>query len=902
MIGYFKPETGGQGPVFQQHDKTELGLVWGEPTLGVPKPIIGSHASSKAVVFQGVDGQEVLREMTRESGVFYLRLSNPQYTPIDIVLNVAALMPDDTGLAHEMMPGEPLQGTFSIPPRRTIDVSLPFSLSKAMWDKLVARTIGFGMGTIGFEVSASDSEGEAVMPWRSGNQVGPMVETTVSYIPYAPERSAPLPPPQATVRQHEGVPMLVVNSRYEPSNFAYIAWNWGTVPSTVHDFSTQGRHLYRIVFQPWSLWHNGQLDPERFERRMNEIVSSIVGNDPQALIYVFWWLHTPKDWPDYFPGQTIIYDDGTDHTPHPSGDQEGWPRPSLSSKVWLEQQDLIMREAASRILSSAYADRVFGVSVGYGNGGEWNGYGYHGGRFGDFSEPSAHDFQTWLQGRYGSLSALNAAWGTSYADWQDIKIPDRDSRLTSGWGSFTGPDYPVSVTDYYRFVTWRTTELIEHFARLFKEESKGKWLVGFFYGYFASHLAAAPYHSLDSGHFGLGRLLKSDAIDFFAYPYGYHDRRRGMALGNAIGSVQAAGKLYVVECDLPTHLNDQSKTPVMAHHEGGVYDAASAVTSYWRDFSRICTGGLAGWWYDFGRGWYTFPEWGEFVSRVESVREWQRSHSQASVAEVAVILDEHSVFFTGPQSSGYGQSLYQTLAYEMDESGAAWEAFLATDIEEVLKGKYKVIILLNPVSDADELAEKLAGTSATLVWGYGAGLVDGSNWTSTPRVGRSGPEYEVEAGKTVGAITLQNKGHTESLPAPLDGILPRICVTDGQSSVVARYRDGAVAVASTLRQTDNGPITDYWLGTPQLTRPLLSLIYDEAGVHRYTRDGTSSFANATSVSVWRQMGGDATVSLPRKAARIVDAWSGELVGQDTDIFSVVGIEGRSTAGLYLIEW
>ncbi|RRJ95579.1 hypothetical protein Ga0100231_016105 [Opitutaceae bacterium TAV4] len=880
-------------------------LEWQLPRVGAPFTIIGSHARQPSIVIEALDADDILTESARAKGRFQVRISNPdteQNTAArSLTLRLTVRIPDATGLKKIPLTGDAASVTSEIAPGQTRIIDFPFSISPSLWKTLCQRTAGFGMSALDFVVTATDTQTTAA--------ITPLVD--IAHMLYAPPRNAPLPPPRATVRMRNGVPVLEINGREEPSNFAYIGWNWGVSRDTIRDFAASGRHLYKIVFQPWSVWRDGRLDPARFEKRMNALVASIVGNDPQALIYIVWWMHTPKDWADHHPGETAVYDNGSDRMPNPQPNVNGWRMPSLFSKVWRDEQDSIMREETRRILDGAYADRIFGANAGYGNGGEWNGFGYHGGLFSDYSAPARREFAAWLssENRYASIAELNASWKTNYTDWSEIEIPTRAQRLSAGWGSFTGPDFPAAVTDYHRFVTDYTVSQIEHFGKLFKDATNGRWLVGHYYGYFAGHLAYPPYHTTDAGHFGLGRLLKSDTFDFVVYPYGYMDRRRNIALGNAIASVHAAGKLFEVECDLATHLNAKHFDPIMAHHEGGLYDPPSTLTAYWRDFARVSSGSLAAHWYDFGRGWYQFPGWTDFVQRVESTRDWQRTHSQASVAEVAVILDEDSALLTSPQSQSYGRSIYNTLAYEFDEAGAPWSAFLASDIDTVLQRNFKVIVLLNPVQNASALAEKLRNTSASIVWGYGAGLLENGRWTQQPKTVANAPAQLVEPDVAAGPITYTTSagGLTQKIHGrdPLPDIRPRIRINDTTATPIGHYADGTVAAASRARHIAAGAqVTDYWLGSPQLDRELLSLVYQNANVHRYTTDGSATYANASSVSVWRQLGGSTQVRLPRPAAEVRDAWSGTIVARNTALIDVPAPENPrlSTAKLYLINY
>ena len=72
----------------------------------------------------------------------------------------------------------------------------------------------------------------------------------------------------------------------------------------------------------------------------------------------------------------------------------------------------------------------------------------------DFGETSRIDFQDWLRRKYGTLEALNHAWGTRFwghvlGDWAEITIPD-----CSGEGAWDISGNPGACLDWRRFNSW----------------------------------------------------------------------------------------------------------------------------------------------------------------------------------------------------------------------------------------------------------------------------------------------------------------------------------------------------------------------------------------------------------------------------------------------------------------
>lgn len=777
-----------------------------------------------------------------------------------------------------------------LPPGMARIATFPLTLSPESFRILAELNPSFAASTLEFRVEA-ESHGKAI-------------EAIVpdGHLPCALRPAKDFP--DAAVDTSSGGGGITIQGQRHAGAFAYVGWNWGAAHESIRDFSKSGIHAYRVVFQPWSLWRDGRLDAEAFERKTNEIIASIVGRDPQAVIYFFWWLHVPKNWGDRNPDDVILYDDGTPATPHPSADQRGWRHASLSSARWRSQQSELLTTAIQKLRRSPYADRIFSISVGYGNGGEWNGFGYHGGKFSDYSPVARQAFQDWCRKTYRTLPRLNRAWGTTLGSWSEIAAPTRARRLLPGWGSFAGPGME-DVADYHRFQSQQTADQINHFARVIKEASDGRLLTGAFYGYFASHLTAAPYHSLDSGHYDLERVLKSPDIDFIMSPYAYGDRQRNIGLGMPVASVLAAEKAFIVEADLATHLDGVNAAAAMSHH-GGICDSPErSLLFYWRDVARINTWGVNAHWYDFNKGWFRFPEFQTFLQEVGEVQRQTAKRNARGIAKVAVILDEKSAFHSGSQSGPYGDCLYDTLAYELDGAGAPWDAWLASDLEKVLSSGYEMIIFLNQLQGSEAIASRLAKHPANVLWVYGAGLIQDEKWTQKPLVG--GVSMEVLLEECVGEITLDDlripapTSHRKwagQTVEPVEPIKPRIVISGNASlNVLARFREGQIAIAELPREKGR----EFFVMTPLLSSEILGYIYDLSKIHRYTRDGSKAYVNSALAALWNADGGDSTIRFPKSMSKIVDARTGRLVAEDTDSIEVKGSPGQPTFGFFYYE-
>ena len=320
-----------------------------------------------------------------------------------------------------------------------------------------------------------------------------------------------------------------------------------------------------------------------------------------------------------------------------------------------------------------------------------------------------------LGGPWAHASYASVLWREEYkrmlreliARLEKGPYADRVFMVRAGYGN---------CGDYYRFFSDYTVELIGDFGRTVKEASGGKLLFGVFYGYFLHHLTGVPYHSLDSGHYAMGKLLRLPEVDTVCSPYNYHRRERAISIGMPLESIKHHGKLFLAEMDLPTHLADAEKYHGTAGESFSCDRAeADTMTLYRRDFGRVLTWGAGGYWYDFAHGWYEFDAFRKFITDAARTGRAAVNGDMRSIAEVAVILDEESVFSISLHSGEWAKQLRETLGCTLESAGAPVDFWLASDLGAAVKRGYRLLVFANRFRADPETDRILAGFRGTLL-------------------------------------------------------------------------------------------------------------------------------------------------------------------------------------------
>jgi hypothetical protein len=215
---------------------------------------------------------------------------------------------------------------------------------------------------------------------------------------------------------------------------------------------------------------------------------------------------------------------------------------------------VLLTALLTHVKNSPLSSRVLGYQIGAGIYGEWH----------YFVSAYAPDMSAPMKQKVGY-------------------VPDLHARLHTSFGLFRDPEKERAVMDYFhRFHTDVCAEVLLHFARVTKQATDGRVIIGAFYGYLLENVWIQ-----DGGHLAPEKVLNCADIDFFASPYAYqrtnipgrlpweHDIVDGVGndLGRARGvagdggyrvlweSLRRHGKLYFAELDSNTYLEPPPMKP-----------------------------------------------------------------------------------------------------------------------------------------------------------------------------------------------------------------------------------------------------------------------------------------------------------------------------------------------------
>jgi hypothetical protein len=492
----------------------------------------------------------------------------------------------------------------------------------------------------------------------------------------------------------------------------------------------------------------------------------------------------------------------------------------------------------------------------------WDNQGYGGM---DFSEPYRAGYQEFVKKKHGDVAAVAAAWGVACPAFAEIGIPTEAERSVAELGQFRNPRTQRRLIDFAEYQQEAMSTALEDVCAAVKEASGGKHAMGF-YGY-SLELPGLKTGAADTGHFNLGRLLKSPHVDGIIGIVSYSSRgvKGTSSIMSPVDSIALHGKLPILEDDTRTHLSEASS--------GYERTATPAETDsvLLRNQLRALIHGMPSWKLDlYGAGWYNEPSIWRKLRTLE--RLFDEGASPPSIPhDVAVVVDERSFLALKPGIE-LTKPLVYDLRYAIDRMGTASATWwLLDDLAEGRMPPHKLTILLNAFyldpEKADRIRAHFERNGGTALFLYAPGYLteQGPSLENMRRL--TGFSFESTSGlaaEVVPAVRGKEveKGLAVDFPAVAfpASLAPRFRVLPEDGVYPLGVYRGSDKAAFAMKQ--EATHTSVFHAPPVVSAATLAALAADAGVHRYAPPGTVVVTNGAVLSVTPAKGGLLRLALP----------------------------------------
>lgn len=538
-----------------------------------------------------------------------------------------------------------------------------------------------------------------------------------------------------------------------------------------------------------------------------------------------WWRRThPDDFVRFANGTQLVFPQY----------KIAWydTQPSLSSVIWLDYACRTTAAFVQFIQNSPMSKRVLGYYLTYGESYERFWPGWTNGTI-DFAAPTESDFGRFSGGIYG-----------------DQPVPP-DAMRKAGQGEFTvGPDAQHCLK-FYRYLADKNQDILELLAAAAKKSMAGNQMLGTAGLYYLAHTNRMYQQSAHPGAFE--RLLQNKDIDFISATYSFCDRGIGgiTSSSHAAESILLHHKLSMTEEDLIT---PAYKTKVQ-HMMEDITDWDGCIEALTRDAVASFVRGQGLWWLDLGGDRrYIHPPLITRAKELKTLFDRLPDTPSEPNAEIAVIVDPEACYhLTADSPLLRCLQLFQLT--EINRIGAGFDCYYVGDLAQI-PAKYKMYLFLGTfqlsVENCREIA-RLKTNSATILWLYGAGILDQSHTLSASSVtALTDQSVELDLtkqplrGKITGKLCSEinsndiygggdrplswmEKKRLEP-PFPYPECAPAIHCTDPQAKLLAQYISSPGSCLSVKKLSC---YTSVVATTYTVPASLLRYLAGEAGVHLY---------------------------------------------------------------------
>ena len=551
-------------------------------------------------------------------------------------------------------------------------------------------------------------------------------------------------------------------------------------------------------------------------------------------------------------------------------DAQGTPvHQSYCSEKWLHDTEVMMAAFRDWLEESGWSQYVAGWHIACGNTEEFLRPQLHPMQYTDYSECARNAFIGWLQSAYHTTDALNAAWHTQYASWNDAQFATPAQRMFTQRGDLRDPALERQAIDTYRFINEANARAVIRLCEAAKRVTGHQIVIGAFFGY--------SLMNPDIGHTAVDLVYESSAVDFLASPFTYTQNRRpgiDLSFPGCIASSMLHEKPWFMEADIRTCLS-RPISQCMPHadpyvsraYDGPVWTGPDTVEGSLgqmkKAFSKVLTHNTAIWWFDMWGGWFDSGEFMAFHKKAAEIyREHALSGGSRCAAPVALFVNELFADETRPESSLNAWAIHE-LYTQMGFAGTPFRQFTLKDFEKINPADYRMAIFITPTVWTDRQLAAL------------------KNWKKDGRVlAFLGPVNTEKASgvEQIAENALEPLTSKPGQPAPMCVPVMRY-VPAGQDIVLQTAENGGAAALIRCTADCTVFVTTGLAPSADILRRLVCA----AGGQVYCFDGDVIHASDKYIAIHASSDGIKRITLPFKA-RLTDAFTGEtLPGSETFI-------------------
>lgn len=402
------------------------------------------------------------------------------------------------------------------------------------------------------------------------------------------------------------------------------------------------------------------------------------------------------------------------------------------------------------------------------------------------------------------------------------------------------PGKESNLIDYAQFSGELVADTIDEFAQLARATVSPEKKIGAFFGYI---MQLDVGRLVSCGHLSYEKIFASKNLDSFQSPGTYDDRKMGQGSGFmcADGTRKRYGKGWLHEIDHFTIMCDP-KVNKNIPFKGTPGDNAMWKTpeatdaGIKRELSLSIVNGASLWFFDMWGGFFDTKEIMSTIAAGHKIWKESLSKENKPVAEIALVADPQSALLIN-DSNPRTKEIFTYTRRKASLIGAPFEIISFNDLDKCDLSKYKFFIF--PAAfKIDQARRKILEKNVfvdgkTSLFIYAPAITDGKKLDKNFVKDFTGFEYGSKG------LNLANKKNYNI-------------------AYVHSYGD--------------------------VTAQMLRKLAEDAGVKMYIDFHAPVYANSSYAAIHTAEGGLKRVSLPAKYSKIVEKFTGKVVGENTDSF------------------